>query len=159
MAWARPAAAVLFSLALAGCAAVDGCVNTPLLTVSSPDGQRVAVAFERSCGATTGFSTQLSILPATHPLPSGEGNLFVARELFAFSLHWRDSGHLDFSFLAADVVRSHRALDGVAVAYLREAPDPRSPQTWTPRWPQPLDPGKTHLRPPPSPTAGRSPTP
>jgi hypothetical protein len=43
----------------------------------SPDGRRHAVVFTRDCGATTGFSTHVSILPARRG-PSGTGNVFVA---------------------------------------------------------------------------------
>lgn len=54
-----------------------GCGNTVVKTARSPDGQLDAVLFERSCGATTGFSTQISIVPASE-LPDGGGNVFVA---------------------------------------------------------------------------------
>lgn len=43
----------------------------------SPDGERDAVMFQRDCGATTGFSTQISILDAGHQL-SESGNTFRA---------------------------------------------------------------------------------
>jgi hypothetical protein len=39
----------------------------------SPDGRRDAVMFQRDCGATTGFSTQISILD-TGGQPAGSGN-------------------------------------------------------------------------------------
>lgn len=34
--------------------------------------------FNRECGATTGFSTQVSILPAGDKLPDKGGNIFTA---------------------------------------------------------------------------------
>ena len=37
-----------------------------------------AVIFQRDCGATTGFSTQISILPAQAQLGGDGGNVFVA---------------------------------------------------------------------------------
>ncbi len=40
-------------------------------------GKRVVV-FERDCGATTGFSTQLSILDRDESLGSSSGNIFIA---------------------------------------------------------------------------------
>lgn len=69
--------AVLFgALALcAGCS--DGCANTVAFRVPAPDGRHDAVLFGRDCGATTGFSTQVSVLdPGT--LPPGAGNAFIA---------------------------------------------------------------------------------
>jgi len=53
------------------------CGNTIILRVSSPDGQHDAAMFQRDCGATTGFSTQVSILNTGQPL-SGPGNVFRA---------------------------------------------------------------------------------
>jgi hypothetical protein len=43
----------------------------------SPDGSHIAVLFQRDCGATTGFSTQISILGTGDKL-SGGGNAFRA---------------------------------------------------------------------------------
>lgn len=37
-----------------------------------------AVVFERDCGATTDFSTQVSVLPRRAKLPDEAGNVFVA---------------------------------------------------------------------------------
>jgi hypothetical protein len=54
-----------------------GCGNDLLATMSSPSGGRQLVIFQRDCGATTGFSTQASLLPAGEPLREG-GNVFIA---------------------------------------------------------------------------------
>jgi len=54
------------------------CDNTPLAEVPSPSGTRKAVVFQRDCGATTGFSTQVSVLPAGAKLRDDGGNVFVA---------------------------------------------------------------------------------
>lgn len=56
----------------------DPCVNDMVGQVQSPDGQFKAVIFERDCGATTDFSTQVSIVPTSTPLPDTAGNVFVA---------------------------------------------------------------------------------
>ena len=60
---------------LAGCA--DLCGNQIVSRVNSPDGKLSAVLFQRDCGATTGFSTQISIVPVGQAL-SGAGNVFQA---------------------------------------------------------------------------------
>ena len=55
------------------------CSNTILAEVASPGAELKAVVFTRDCGATTGFSTQVSVLPAAAKLPVADGgNLFVA---------------------------------------------------------------------------------
>ena len=55
-----------------------GCGNEQLNEVPSPDRTRRAVVFQRECGATAPFSTQVSILPAGATLPDSSGNVFVA---------------------------------------------------------------------------------
>jgi hypothetical protein len=54
------------------------CGNTLVAETYSPDGGQKAVTFRRDCGATTGYSTQVSLLPATKQLPGESGNLFIA---------------------------------------------------------------------------------
>jgi hypothetical protein len=55
-----------------------GCGNEILRVHYSPTKQLKAVVFQRDCGATTGFSTQISIISADNDLPDEAGNVFVA---------------------------------------------------------------------------------
>jgi hypothetical protein len=71
----RAGAVVGLCLAL-GCDA-SPCANRVLRDIPSPDERRHAVLFERDCGATTDFSTQVSILTRGRA-ESGGGNVFVA---------------------------------------------------------------------------------
>jgi hypothetical protein len=50
--------------AFAGIAVIfgSGCANEVLSQTVSPDAKMKAVVFQRDCGATTGFSTQVSII-------------------------------------------------------------------------------------------------
>jgi hypothetical protein len=62
-----------------GCFSLTGgCENEVLRTLYSPTKQLKAVVFQRECGATTGFSTQISILSANSDLPNESGNVFYA---------------------------------------------------------------------------------
>jgi len=54
-----------------------GCGNTVLADVPSPDRRRHVAVFTRDCGATTDFSTQVSVLRTGRTLRGG-GNVFVA---------------------------------------------------------------------------------
>ena len=59
------------------------CTNTIQAQSSAPDGLHHAVVFQRDCGATTGFSTQVSVLGGNGPtlganLPTDPGNAFIA---------------------------------------------------------------------------------
>ena len=55
-----------------------GCSNQPLAIEKSPDGSLEAVIFQRDCGATTGFSTQVSIFRSWLPRGTSSGNIFVS---------------------------------------------------------------------------------
>ncbi|MDP9350161.1 MAG: hypothetical protein M3P51_01250 [Chloroflexota bacterium] len=55
----------------------DLCGNTIIAEAISPDGANRAVVFQRNCGATTPFSTQVSLLQRTQRL-EGSGNVFTA---------------------------------------------------------------------------------
>jgi hypothetical protein len=54
----------------------DMCGNQVLKEYPSPSGKLKAVVFERDCGATTGFSTQVSIIQAGNALENEGANLF-----------------------------------------------------------------------------------
>lgn len=54
------------------------CKNEILAELPSPDGAYKAIVFQRDCGATTGFSTQVSILRSRHSLGDDTGNVFVS---------------------------------------------------------------------------------
>src|SRR5262245_2535310 len=62
-------------LFLAGCS--DSCSNMVVSSLDAPDGRHSAALFQRDCGATTSYSTQISVL-APGEQPSGSGNTLVA---------------------------------------------------------------------------------
>ena len=57
---------------------ISPCENELVGEHPSPDGQYKAVLFVRDCGATTGFSTQVSLLRSDELVKNGSGNLFIA---------------------------------------------------------------------------------
>lgn len=67
----------LGAFAITACDDLAGCENEAVVEAPSPDGALKAVLFQRSCGATTGFTSQISILQRDGKL-SGGGNTFVA---------------------------------------------------------------------------------
>jgi hypothetical protein len=56
----------------------SSCRNEVLSEVRSPNGKLKAVVFSRDCGATTAFSTQVSILPASESAGTDGGTVFVS---------------------------------------------------------------------------------
>lgn len=70
---------LLMSTNSTGCINLTGdCVNEILRIHHSPSKQLKAVVFQRDCGATTGFTTQISIISANSDLPNQAGNVFVS---------------------------------------------------------------------------------
>jgi hypothetical protein len=60
---------------LGGC---DQCSNDSIHQLPSPSGDLKVILFQRDCGATTGFSSQISLLPRSEKLPNDAGNIFIA---------------------------------------------------------------------------------
>lgn len=96
----RLAVTGLISSTVLLCSCSDLCGNVELARELSPDGSHALVVFERNCGATTGISTQGSIVEAGESLPNKPGNLFVAEEdwLTRPAAHWGDNGVLSLSY-------------------------------------------------------------
>lgn len=69
---------ILLACSLLGFIGCDLCENETLSIVAAPNGRVNAVLFTRSCGATTGVGTHISVLPAGVTLPNQSGNTFVA---------------------------------------------------------------------------------
>lgn len=71
------------------------CGNEVVAEIRSPDGKHKAIEFERGCGATTDFSTQVSVIESERQLGSDDaGNAFTA-----------DSNHGSVPVHAAGVMR------------------------------------------------------
>lgn len=117
-------------------ALTDGlCRNTPIQTAMSPDGTRQAILFARNCGATTGVSSQVSLLRADERLPNEPGNLFVAdldhfRATSAWGGPWIEVTWTDADAILlrydrqARVVSARETLDGSRMTYEPVAPEP-----------------------------------
>ena len=132
---------ILFSLALLGificgialaACNLDGsdlCRNYELQTIYSPDGDRKAVVFQRDCGATTGFSTQVSILRSSEKLPNKGGNTFIADTDHGRApagqgggpevrLRWVTEERVEVVYdKRARVFRAEETVDGVRIKY------------------------------------------
>ncbi len=56
----------------------DLCSNRVIAEVPAPSARLKAVVFQRNCGATTAFSTEVSLLKEGETLGNGSGNVFLA---------------------------------------------------------------------------------
>jgi hypothetical protein len=64
-------------LTINSCGSDATCANEVIEEVHSPDRKLKVVIFSRDCGATTGTSTQLSVLQADTELKNEGGNTFA----------------------------------------------------------------------------------
>ena len=83
---------------LAGCSPLLECGNEVSQTLLSPDGAHKAVVFSRDCGATTGFSTQISVVGASQQLPDEAGNVLVLDDKQNVFLRWQNANTLIVSY-------------------------------------------------------------
>jgi hypothetical protein len=108
--------------------ALDPCGNQVLQQVTSPDGQFKAVIFERNCGATTGYSTQVSVLPSAAILPNKSGNVFVTDDRNGSArsgssglrlwAKWLAARHLKIAYGSGETVfYSEPKYEDIAVSY------------------------------------------
>jgi hypothetical protein len=100
---------------LAGC---NPCGNDPIHASTSADGSYVAIAFIRNCGATTGFSTQVSILEAPGRLPNDPGNVLIVDGKLPLSSRWDGNRKLVIEgSLGARESRKLQTFKGIRVEY------------------------------------------
>jgi hypothetical protein len=114
----------LVVLSLVGC--VDPCGNRILSETQTEGSPKRAVVFERDCGATTEFSTHVSILDASEIAPREGGNVFVADSdhgavtKVRVSARWDSADHLVVIFPArARVFQQQAQVRGVSISYER----------------------------------------
>jgi len=70
------AAALLSAFLMVGCTR-SRCENQVISGMPSPEGADIAFVFRRSCGTSTGWSTDVSVMDMHRSLRSGPGNVLV----------------------------------------------------------------------------------
>ena len=111
------------ALLLVGCSEAgyrDMCANQIEVATVSPSGLSKAVVFTRDCGATTGFSTQISILPSSRALPGEGGNVLVIIDRVHLSVKWESDTSLEVhGTLPPQVFKQESWVSGVKVSYAK----------------------------------------
>lgn len=109
------------------------CANELIETAISPDKQHKAILFERDCGATTDFSSQVSILDSDEDLPNAYGNTFIAeaerngqRASWVgpwVEIKWRSPNELEVSYdRTAEVYEKYETVESIRVIYVPTSP-------------------------------------
>ena len=107
-------------LALPALLALTACCDNEIHIVApSPDGARKAVVFMRNCGATTGFNTQVSIIPAHMASPRDKGNVLVVDGRHTLRLRWHGNDALEIGgYGSARVFRQTATAAGVRLHFV-----------------------------------------
>lgn len=87
-AWALATLVSLF----AGCDSL--CENQEVQRAASPSSEWVAVSFTRDCGATTGKSSQVSLIAKDAALLSEPGNVLILEAEVPLQISWSPAGEL-----------------------------------------------------------------
>jgi len=73
---------------------INICENEIIKIENSPDEKYKAIAFIRTCGATTSFSPQVSILNKNDRFSNrNKGNIFIGNKSKEIDIHWEDNSN------------------------------------------------------------------
>ena len=95
----------------------DLCGNDIKQRIPSPNGENIAYIFDRSCGATTGFSPQLSILYKGDELENESGNTFRSEK--DLSIEWLDEKNLKVIYdISSETYEMKKKVNGITIEYI-----------------------------------------
>ncbi len=96
----------------------ESCKNTVLGSVSSPNKKLTVIVFERGCGATTGFSTHISMLTKSNKLENNAGNIFIAKgKPDQYIVHWESDDKVIIKGYSKIVFKKKILFNGVTITY------------------------------------------
>ena len=94
------------------------CANTIISSSLSPDGKRKVVLFERNCGATTGFSSQIAVLAANRDIGSNKGNIYIADAYpEGYTITWESDSSVVIGGAKGRPYKKESHVDGVQIRY------------------------------------------
>ena len=110
-------------LGVAGLAGCDGdlfgdCADTVKAEAPSPGGGYVATVFERDCGATTDFSTHVSIREADEPFDSStKTRVLIVAGQTEVDIEWSTEKKLSVTFSPAETFTKLETWRDVRIVY------------------------------------------
>jgi hypothetical protein len=103
------------------------CANEEVDRTVGPEGERHAVLFERNCGATTPYTTHLSVLPVGATLPDEPGNILSVQgraDENIRAVRWTTAERLEVEILTTELINEPSRRRGLPeVRLVRPAPD------------------------------------
>ncbi len=123
-------------VALAWVMSIFVCDNDTFQEVYSPNQEHKVVVFQRDCGMTTGFSTQISILGGDAALPPQPGNIFDANgypDWFNIKVSWEDDSHVVIEHNGKPIpYEAKTAYRGIAIRYVENREGIVPPRSFMP---------------------------
>jgi len=108
--------ALVFTVLMTGC--VPGlCANTITQRASSPGGSYDAVVFTRDCGATTDYSTQVSLIRRGDHLRDQGGNVFISPHATGAQVEWVSPDTLLVHYGSTNPVLKVPHVAGIRIVY------------------------------------------
>lgn len=110
----------------------EGCANEVIKEILSPNKNYKAVIFQRDCGSTTNYSTQISILEANEALSNKKGNIFVcdddhgrapsdANGKILILVEWKTNDSIYITYDSRTRIFSSRTyLSGISITYNKQ---------------------------------------
>lgn len=94
------------------------CANTIVSTHISPNNELKLVIFERNCGATTGFSTQASLLKENESLGNESGNLYISEGYpKGYNAIWLTEDSINITGITGNNYKRETKLKNVTINY------------------------------------------
>jgi hypothetical protein len=94
------------------------CANEVSRSIISPSGKIKAVVFSRNCGATTGFNTQVSIIPVSRVLPDQDGNSLILDGAIELKVEWKSDSELHIRGVGSSrVFKQGGSMEGISISY------------------------------------------
>ena len=94
------------------------CGNTIIKEIVSPNRNLKVVMFKRDCGATTGFSTQLSIIDASDNMGNESGNVYIVDGLSnKHDVKWIDDSTISIQVGEGEIYKKLTTFKKVKIIY------------------------------------------
>lgn len=113
----------VIGLASSGCAFLlrSSCENTVKSEIKSPDGKYIVTLLERNCGATTDFSTIVSLRESSTEFKPDDLGVFVVKGQTKIDLTWEGNTRLRLqcqNCRADDIFKQERSWKGVEIFFV-----------------------------------------
>lgn len=113
---------ISYGLLMNGCgpSLVGDCEDRIIQERASPDGGKVVTVFERNCGATTDFSTIVTLCSISDTASAESNRVFVAKGQKKLAIFWPDSSAVRLSCADCktdDIFFRADSLDNVGITF------------------------------------------